>query len=886
MAGIAVGPHGLNIAPKPDALILVGEFGLVLMVLEAGIEVDLNQVALVGARGVAVAFAGSLVPLGIGAGLAKLVFNMPVKSALAVGASLAPTSMGISLKVLQDGGVLSTPTGQLIIAAAVMDDVIALVLLSELEALRDPTPVNFIAPVVSSVCFIVVVGYSAVRIIPKLLVTHLLPRVPKVHLEGVLLGLVFVVAYALMVVLHYGRSSHLLGAFLGGLCFCSLASMQHVWHVQVEKILSWLVRVFFACSIGFEVPIRDLWSGPVLARTGVFLLAGLGKVGTGLFAKPFSAVEAAKIGFAMSAWGEFAFIVATASREAGTLSHEDYSAVVLAVLLSAIYSPFAVKFAIDVDKANKLKRMKSHSSGSSMGLDDPSVGRLDGGEDGFPSARAMSEKQVLHRVYYVSTIHCKSRWGLNDTVLKAIHDASVDLEVLDIAIKPSAGWTMCELFLRDPELRAPLDATLRCQENRVVEEKIPRMQRAIEDAVLPGGGKGGGHGKHLVDGEASRSPTKSSDVKIEYMSGADAEGEVLLARWLPDIDFDEDSDDEADDEIAFKQAEFMLRGGMDEKEAENGENTANDHPGAAEGAASRLAASPASTVRSTNRRAAGPGHRGDRHLIKSDTLRMVHRTGSLMNLKEEGGLQNDMDEELHEAMCEGRLDAANDVSRGRNRMGMGAMREYRAAADEMQARLIERELDHTRGRHHGAAGSRRRLSMGSRPPMTTFPAARSPSSVSFGKATSSGGDGGGWQRPGDAIELTDASTLSGAMGARLASELRASIRPEMGRRGGTSQLSSGGRSAVMAMGAAGGRVRRTSVGAVFGGGVGGGGVQGVHYGRTVRGGGVGGADSSAVSDSSVSASPVVTLTGAGAQRLAMEFREQLMAAENSKGGKR
>ena len=54
-------------------------------------------------------------------------FDMPIKSALAIGASLAPTSMGISLKVLQDGGVLSTPTGQLIIAAAVMDDVIALV---------------------------------------------------------------------------------------------------------------------------------------------------------------------------------------------------------------------------------------------------------------------------------------------------------------------------------------------------------------------------------------------------------------------------------------------------------------------------------------------------------------------------------------------------------------------------------------------------------------------------------------------------------------------------------------------------------------------------------------------------------------------------------------
>ena len=91
------------------------------MVLEAGLEVDLSQLALVGKRGIVVAVAGSLCPLLLGFAVAK-AFGLATKSALAVGASLAPTSMGISLKVLQDGKVLRTPTGQLIIAAAVIDD--------------------------------------------------------------------------------------------------------------------------------------------------------------------------------------------------------------------------------------------------------------------------------------------------------------------------------------------------------------------------------------------------------------------------------------------------------------------------------------------------------------------------------------------------------------------------------------------------------------------------------------------------------------------------------------------------------------------------------------------------------------------------------------------
>ena len=446
----------MQIAPKPDALIMLGEFGLVLMVLEAGVEVDLQQLAHVGQRGVAVAFAGSLAPLAIGATLGHLVFGMNVMSSLAVGASLAPTSMGISLKVLQDGGVLGTPTGQLIIAAAVLDDVIALVLLSELEALKHPSTVDFIIPIVSSACFIVVVGYCAVRVVPDVLVRRVVPRVAKENVEGLLLGLVFVVAYALMVVLHYGRSSHLLGAFLGGLCFCSLSSMQHTWHVKVEKILSWLVRVFFACTIGFEVPIRDLWTGPVLARAGVFLVAALGKIATGLFAKPLTRVEAMKIGFAMSAWGEFAFIVATASREAGTMSSVDYSAVILAVLLSTVYSPYAVKYAIELDKANIIKRE-----------DRASIVRMDDVEEGLPSAFAMGpggETVVMHRVYYVCVVEVPSRWGLYDAVFKAMRDASVDMEVLDVSIKPRAGWGLCELFLRDPKLRAP--RTRRCRAPR------------------------------------------------------------------------------------------------------------------------------------------------------------------------------------------------------------------------------------------------------------------------------------------------------------------------------------------------------------------------------------------------------------------------------------
>ena len=86
-----------------------------------------------------------------------------------------------------------------------------------------------------------------------------------------------------------------------------------------------------------------------------------------------------------------------------------------------------------------------------------------------------------HRVYYVCAIECPSRWGLNDAVLRAVYHPSVNLDVLDVSLEPRGNDAMaCELFLRDPGLRAPLDAELDCDENTRVTEKIVSLKAALE----------------------------------------------------------------------------------------------------------------------------------------------------------------------------------------------------------------------------------------------------------------------------------------------------------------------------------------------------------------------------------------------------------------------
>ena len=352
VVGIILGPNLLNFVPYSDALIVIGEIGLVLLVLEAGIDVSVGHLKVVGTRGVFVAILGSVVPLAIGTGLAVL-YGQQIQSAVAIGACLAPTSMGIALNVLRNAKVLNTPTGQLIIAAAVLDDVIALMLLSELEAMADPTVIKIVLPLIISPAFILIFGFLAIKCTPWL-IQKIMIRTKKQQHENVILGLLFA-TFIMIPVCFYSGSSHLLGAFLAGLMFCTDHTIHEAWHNQIKRIMQWMLRVFFACTIGFAVPIQDFWSKPVIIGGLLYFVAIIGKLLTGIFAKPLIISEFFTIAFSMSAWGEFAFILATASYTSGTMDKDSYSSVLMAVLLSVVISPLCLRATLSIARKSKEK---------------------------------------------------------------------------------------------------------------------------------------------------------------------------------------------------------------------------------------------------------------------------------------------------------------------------------------------------------------------------------------------------------------------------------------------------------------------------------------------------------------------------------------------------
>ena len=256
IAGMILGPHGLDILgeEKSTCLMLFGEIGLYLLVLEAGVEVDVSMLRLIGPRGLLVAVFGSLMPLGIGLSLA-LLMGYELKPAVVAGVALAPTSMGLALTVLKDAKILNTPTAQLIVAAAVVDDVLSLILLNEIKALEDPSNImGFIQPVLVSVVLGVCIGAFALLLAPRLIEGWLLPRVPSRYHEFILLTLLVSATLLLIPTFNYLEASSLLGSFLAGMMFCQIDEVQEVWERQVKRLAQWLLRLFFACSIGFEIP--------------------------------------------------------------------------------------------------------------------------------------------------------------------------------------------------------------------------------------------------------------------------------------------------------------------------------------------------------------------------------------------------------------------------------------------------------------------------------------------------------------------------------------------------------------------------------------------------------------------------------------------------------
>mmetsp|Transcript_29294 Transcript_29294/g.49924 ORF Transcript_29294/g.49924 Transcript_29294/m.49924 type:complete len:806 (+) Transcript_29294:129-2546(+) len=483
-AGIILGPNLTKFVPYPISFVMLGEIGLILLVIEAGIDIDLTTLKLIGTRGLIIAIIGSILPIAIAFGIA-LAIGTDMKGSIAAGASFGPTSLGIAMNILRQGKIVNTPVGQLIISAAVIDDMIALIILSQLSALSGTADVaSIVIPIVSALGFLVLGGYIAVYVLPPILDRHLFSRIKKENHGSVGLGLMFLILFALMPATYYAKSSFLMGAFISGLVFCRNHDVHVRFVTQFKRLLQWLMRIFFAASIGFQVPIKDFGNGSVIGYGCLFTLALLGKLAVGFIVPNFNNTEKFRglhlrdclvTGFSMAAEGEFAFVIAVFAADQGLISPDLYASIVLAVLISTIIPPFALRFTISYYNNLALKMLKEAEDLERQRGRSPS-------EDLSPQELEATLREQIRAnkiVFLCIQIQCSSTWGLIPKIISTL--SKLKVEVIDNRSWHPRGvdtTLMTEIFVEDDYFLSASE-----EETLTIEERIAQVSEAMTKAI-------------------------------------------------------------------------------------------------------------------------------------------------------------------------------------------------------------------------------------------------------------------------------------------------------------------------------------------------------------------------------------------------------------------
>jgi Kef-type K+ transport system membrane component KefB len=349
--GLILGPSVLNMLHWPlfqaadlaDTISHTAHLGVLVLMFVAGLEVDLEGMLSVGRSAILAGLMGVVVPVVVGT-LAILPFGLALEPSLFVGLALAATSVSISAQCLMELRVLQSRECVAMLGAAVVDDVIVILLLSLFVALSAGEGGGILTIVwvlARMAAFIGIAGWLGARLIPRL--TPLVDQLPISE---------SVMALAVVVTLLYswaaealGGMASITGAFLAGLFFARTPLRQHIEEGMHTLAYAWLVPVFFV-SIGLEANVRALSRDYIPLALVVILVAVLSKIiGSGMAARVsgLSTLESLRLGVGMTSRGEVGLIVASVGVEAGLIGDRILSILVLMVLVTTVLTPIMLR---------------------------------------------------------------------------------------------------------------------------------------------------------------------------------------------------------------------------------------------------------------------------------------------------------------------------------------------------------------------------------------------------------------------------------------------------------------------------------------------------------------------------------------------------------------
>lgn len=346
VAGLIIGPSILGLVDQTDFLLQMAEIGVILLMFSAGLETDLKELVKTGPVATLIAGAGVLVPL-IGGALLYMAFygaapwaSEEFYKAVFMGVILTATSVSITVQALKEMGRLKGKVGTTILSAAIIDDVIGIIVLTFVVGFKNPdsNPAGVVISTLLFFAFAIVVGYIFYRIFKYVDTRY--PHTRRIPIAG--LALCLAMAY---IAEKYFGIADITGAYVAGIILCSIRDSNYI--AEKMDINSYMIfgPLFFA-SIGLKTNIDNL-NVSILLFSLAFVVVGLITkiIGCGLIARlcRFGSGDALKIGVGMMTRGEVALIVAQKGLSVGLLAPVYFTSVILLIIFSSIITPVILK---------------------------------------------------------------------------------------------------------------------------------------------------------------------------------------------------------------------------------------------------------------------------------------------------------------------------------------------------------------------------------------------------------------------------------------------------------------------------------------------------------------------------------------------------------------
>jgi Kef-type K+ transport system membrane component KefB len=335
LAGVLIGPGVLGLVEPSIVTRALSEIGVIFLLFTVGLEVNPTALFKVGGRALLVAVLGVIVPFIAGWGLMSL-WGATTIEAIFLGAAMVATSVGITARVLGAMNMLSTKASQIILAAAVIDDILGLLVLSVVSSMARGG-VNYAELFTTAGLSI---GFTLFMIFAgRKLVKKARPAVEKLRVGHSFFVVGLSLCFGLSLLATYTGVAAIIGAFLAGMALADVSEDTDLHH-QASAVMEFLVP-FFLVGIGLQLVLSDFSDSSViaLALITVFLAVITKLIGCGLAALPLGRRTALQIGVGMVPRGEVGIVVAQIGLKMGVLSSKLYGVVVFMAVASTLIAP-------------------------------------------------------------------------------------------------------------------------------------------------------------------------------------------------------------------------------------------------------------------------------------------------------------------------------------------------------------------------------------------------------------------------------------------------------------------------------------------------------------------------------------------------------------------